>query len=127
MLRKEVEELKKANQQLASIRIKTWVSNGIVYWDLEHFIGAHYFSLIQSLSNTLLRAYPETDIGSGGSPAPSEFSLPPLKDVYPPAFFKLGFVSRGPLPDWVDEFLARLVNFLCPEITSLQSLCGPLF
>ena len=53
-LRKEVEELKAANQQLAQVGIKTWVSNGIVRWDLEHFIGAHYFSLLQSLSDTLL-------------------------------------------------------------------------
>ena len=53
-LKKEVEELKAANQQLAQVGLKTWVSNGIVRQDLEHFIGSHYFSLLQSLGNTLL-------------------------------------------------------------------------
>ena len=69
---------------------------------------------------------PQTDIGSGGSPAPSESSLPPLEDAYPPAFFKSGFVSRGPSLDWINNFLTKSVNFLCPEITTLQSICGPL-
>ena len=45
-LRKEVEELKAANQQLAQVGLKMWVSNGIVHRDLEHFIRAHYFSLL---------------------------------------------------------------------------------
>ena len=123
-LRKEVGELHAQNAELACVGIKTWVSNAIVCRDLEHFIRAHYYSLLQSLGDTLLRACPQTDIGSGGSPAPSESSLPPLKDAYPPAFFKLGFVSQGPFPDWIDDFLLRLVNFVCPEITSRQSICG---
>ena len=126
-LRKEVEELKAANQQLAQVGLKTWVSNGIVQWDLEHFIRAHYFSLLQSLSNTLLQACPSSGAGSRDSPAPSESSLPPLEDAFPSAFFKSGFVSRGPSPDWVDEYLLRLANFLCPEVTALQSLCSPSF
>ena len=28
------------------------------------------------------------------------------------------------LTDWIDDFLSRSVNFACPEITSLQSICG---
>ena len=69
---------------MARVGIKTWVSNAIVYQDLEHFIGAHSYSLLQSLSDTLLWACPQTDVGSGGSPAPFESSLPPLEDAYPP-------------------------------------------
>ena len=88
-------------------------------------IGAHYYSLLQSLGNTLLRACPQTDIGSGNSPAPSESSLPLLEDAYSPTFFKLGFISRGPSLDWINDFLARSVNFSCPKIASLQSICGP--
>ena len=126
-LRKEVKELKKAHQELAQVGIKTWVSNGIVCWDLEHFIRAHYFSLLQSLGESLLRACPSSDIGLRGSPAPSKSSLPPFEDAFPPTFFRSGFVSRGPSPNWVDEFLTRTVNFSCPEIMTLQSLCGPLF
>ena len=73
---------------------------------------------------TLLRACPQTDVGSRGLPALSKSSLPPLEDAYPPTFFKSGFISRGPSPDWIDNFLSRLVNFACPEIVSLQSICG---
>ena len=112
------------NTELARVGIKMWVSNAIVHWDLEHFVRARYYSLLQSLGDTLLRACPQTDIGSGGSPAPSKSSLPPLEEAYPPAFFKSGFVSRGPSPDWVDDFLSRSVNFACPEIASLQSICS---
>ena len=126
-LKKEIEELKAANQQLAQVGLKMWVSNGIVCRDLEHFIGAHYFSLLQSLGDTLLRACPLSGSGSRGSPAPSESSLPPLEDAFPSTFFKSGFVSRGPSPDWVDEYLTRLANFSCPEVLALQSLCGPSF
>ena len=126
-LRKEVEELKAANQQLAQVGIKMWVSNAIVHWDLEHFIGAHYFSLLQSLGKTLLGACPEGELRSGGSPAPSESSLPPLEESFPSAFFKSEFISRGPSPFWVNDFLAGSVNFSCLEILALQSLCGPSF
>ena len=100
-LRKEVGKLRAQNAELARVGIKMWVSNAIVHRDLEHFVGAHYYSLLQSLGDTLLRACPQTDIGSRGSPASSKSSLPPLKDAYPPAFFKLGFVSRGPSPNCV--------------------------
>ena len=127
MLKEEVEALKAANQQLAQVGLKMWVSNGIIHWDLEHFIGAHYFSLLQSLSESLLQACSSSGSGSRGSPAPSESSLPPLEDAFPSVFFKSGFVSRGPSPDWIDEYLSRLANFLCPEVAALQSLCGPSF
>ena len=57
-LRKEVGELHEQNVKLAHVGIKTWVSNAIVRRDLEHFIGAHYYSLLQSLGDTILRACP---------------------------------------------------------------------
>ena len=127
VLWKEVEDLKLANQQLAQVGIKTWVSNAIICRNLEHFIGAHYFSLIQSLGETLLGVCPEGKLRSGGSPAPSESSLPPLEESFPSAFCKSGFISRGPSPTWINDFLAGSINFLCPEVMAFQSLCGPLF
>ena len=45
-LTKEVGELHEQNTELAHIGIKMWVSNAIVHWDLEHFIGAHHYPLL---------------------------------------------------------------------------------
>ena len=53
-LRKEVGELHTQNAELACVGIKMWVSNAIVHRDLEHFVRAHYYSLLQSLGDTLL-------------------------------------------------------------------------
>ena len=51
-LRKEVGELLAQNAELARVGIKTWVSNAIIRQDLEHFVGAHYYSLLQSLGDS---------------------------------------------------------------------------
>ena len=93
-LKKEIEELKVANQQLAQVGIKMWVSNTIVRWDLEHFIGAHYFSLLQSLGKTLLGACPEGELRSGVPlPPPSPLSLP-LRNPSPQPSSSLGLLAE---------------------------------
>ena len=97
-LRKEVEELKSANQELAHIGIKMWVSNAIVHHNLEELIQSHCYPLLQSLRESLIASCPSSLIGPRGSPAASKASLPHLENAFPSSFFKSGFISREPSP-----------------------------